>query len=452
MSLDVWQGAEQEFASGLRPISLFHALEKRGVYIHRAKDNIPRAHLKNGGVCYVHSNLFEVCTPECRNAFEVVAYDKASEAYARLASWAHDEQTGEQIHIYKVNLASDPKGEVEHTTVGAHENYLMERSGYTGKDHLLVPYLVLRQLFCGIGGFIDGSYMISPRTIFPQKIYSEVSTDYPIISLRDEAHASDRFFRVHIVYGEGARSEYVTFLKHSITSYILQAIQKEHIKEVPELLDPIATGQEISKCLNGDWIIELTSGKKERAIDYLNTNYLEGIEKVFDAGAPSDHDLFALKEFKWVLSKLDEGLFEALASSIEWVTKLVFIEESFTDHFSIEEGLNEASAKRAAANQYTAVTDPFFDELSDSLSLRRIVSDDDIEHAFQEPPSRSRGYLRVVLAKHFRDSIDTMSWSYIKLKKRRSTLNFPFEILDGWTQEAVPMFIAEIESQIRSDT
>jgi proteasome accessory factor A len=452
MSLDVWQGAEQEFASGLRPISLFNALEKQSVYIHRAKDNIPRAHLKNGGVCYVHSNLFEVCTPECRNAFELVAYDKASEAYARLASWAHLEQTGEQIHIYKVNLASDPKGEAKHTTVGAHENYLIERRGYSGKDHLLVPYLVLRQLFCGIGGFVDGLYMISPRTIFPRNIYSEISTDYPIISLRDEAHASEKFFRVHIVYGEGARSEYVTFLKHSITSYILQAIQKGQIKKVPELSDPIAAGPEISKCLDGDWSVKLTSGKKVRAIDYLNSNYLEGIDKVFADGAPSDHDLFALKEFKWVLSKLDEGLFEALVSSIEWVTKLVFIEESFTDHFSIEEGLDEASAKRAAANQYTAVTDPFFNELSESLSLRRIISDKEIESAFLEPPSGSRGYLRVVLAEHFRDSIDTMSWSYIKLKKRRSTLNFPFEILDGWTQEAVPKFIAEIESQVGSDT
>jgi proteasome accessory factor A len=278
MSLDVWQGAEQEFAAGTRPVGLFEALGERGVYVYRPEGNIPRAFLMNGGSCYIHSNLFEVCTSECHNAHELVAYDKASEAYARLASWAFRERTGEQVHLYKTNIASDPKGEVEHTTVGAHENYLIERKGYTGKEHLMVPYLILRQLFCGVGGYIDGSYMIFPRAFFPKMVYSEVSSDYPIISLRDESHASEAFTRVHVVFGEGARNEYTTFLKHSITSYVLQAIQKDYIKRAPELSDPIVAGLEISKNLDGDWRVRLKDGKKVPALDYLNSYYLEGVE------------------------------------------------------------------------------------------------------------------------------------------------------------------------------
>ena len=75
MSLGMWQGAEQEFAAGPQPVGLFEALGGRGVFVFRPVENIPRAHLRNGGICYVHSNLFEVCTPECRDALELVAYD-----------------------------------------------------------------------------------------------------------------------------------------------------------------------------------------------------------------------------------------------------------------------------------------------------------------------------------------------------------------------------------------
>ncbi len=448
MSLDVWQGAEQEFAAGPRPVTLFKALGEQGVYVYKPEGNVPRAFLRNGGACYIHSNLFEVCTSECHNAYELVAYEKASEAYARLASWAYREMTGEQIHLYKTSIASDPKGEVEHTTVGAHENYLIEREGYAGKEHLMVPYLILRQLFCGVGGYVDGSYMILPRAIFPKMVYSEVSSDYPIISLRDEPHAGEAFTRVHVVFGEGARNEYTTFLKHSITSYVLQAIQEGHIKEVPELADPIVAGQEISKHLEGDWSVRLAGGEKVAALDYLNSYYLEGVEKVFADKETSDHDLFALKEFKWVLGKLGEGLFEDLDTSVEWATKLVHIEEGFGEHFEVEERLDEASAKEAAAFQYTAVTDPLFDELADAIGLRRVVSDEDVETAFLKPPSGSRGSLRVALAERFGDSIETLSWSYVKFRRERSTLNFQFKGLDGWTKEEVSNFIAEVASQM----
>jgi hypothetical protein len=448
MSLDVWQGAEQEFAAGPRPVSLFQALGERGVYVYRPRDNIPRAYLRNGGACYIHSNLFEVCTPECHDAHELVAYDKASEAYARLASWAHRERTGEQVHIYKTNIASDPKGEAEHTTVGAHENYLIEREGYTGRERLMVPYLILRQPFCGVGGYVDGSFMISPRAIFPKLVYSEVSSDYPIVSLRDEPHASEAFTRAHVVFGEGARSEYTTFLKHSITSYVLQAIQKGYINEVPKLSDPIAAGPEISRRLDGDWTVILASGEKVAALDYLNAHYLEGVERVFADGEASDRDLFALNEFKWVLGKLGEGLFEDLDTSIEWATKLVHIEEGFGERFEVEEGLDESSAKEAAAFQYTAVTDPLFDEIADAIGLKRVVSDEDVENAFLRPPSRSRGSLRVALAERFGDTIETLSWSYVKLRRGRSTVNFPFEGLDGWTRDEISSLLAEMTSQV----
>ena len=103
-------------------MELFEALSDTGVFSFKQGDGIPRAFLRNGGLCYIHSNLFELCTPECRNPLELMAYDKACEAYARLASWTIEKKTGKRVHIYKTNIASDPKGEVPYTTVGSHEN------------------------------------------------------------------------------------------------------------------------------------------------------------------------------------------------------------------------------------------------------------------------------------------------------------------------------------------
>ena len=121
----MWQGAEQEYATGSHSMELFEALGETGVFSFKQDDGIPRAFLWNGGLCYIHSNLFELCTPECRNPLEIVAYDKACEAYARLASWRIEEKTGKQIHVYKTNIALDPKGPDQYTTVGCHENYLV---------------------------------------------------------------------------------------------------------------------------------------------------------------------------------------------------------------------------------------------------------------------------------------------------------------------------------------
>lgn len=447
MSLDLWQGAEQEYASGSRPVELFEALGRKGVYVFKPDDGVPRAFLRNGGLCYVHSNLFEACTPECRNPLELVAYDKACEAYARLASWAHEEETGQRVHLYKTNMASDPKKEQRYTTVGSHENYLVERSSYLKGQSLLVPYLILRQVFCGAGGLVDGVYMVSPRAIFPKKVYSEVSTDYPIVSTRDEPHAGEGYMRAHIVNGEGARSELTTFLKHGVTGYVLKALEAGYLTHVPEILDPIESNKAMSINLEGDWEVPLADGGRMGATDFLNAHYLEAVEKVFAEAEPGDHDLEALRMFKWVLGKLDMGLIEGLETSVEWVIKKRLIEDGLYE-FELEEGLGPEAAREAALFQYTAVTDPLYEELVERRGLKTVVSEDDVERAFREPPFESRGRLRVALAERLKDHVKTISWSHLKLRPEVYYPAFEFNSLEGWTSEEIERKIAEIEARL----
>ena len=444
LTLDMWQGAEQEFASGSIPMELFEALGDTGVFVFKPDDGIPRAFLRNGGLCYIHSNLFEVCTPECRNPFEVVAYDKACEAYARLASWTYEEETGRRIHFYKTNIALDPKGVVPYTTVGSHENYLVERSSYIENQQLLVPYMILRQVFVGAGGYVNGRYLLSPRTMFPKALFSETSTDYPILSTRDESHTEEHYARAHIVNGEGARSEYTTFLKHSVTSYVLRAIEEGYLSWVPEIDQPLESNKEIALNLGGDWTVPLKNGETIGVTDYLNTYYLGQVEELFSDNSTSDEDRLALREFKWVLGKLDDGLIESLDGSIEWVIKKSLAENVHDYQFEAE--FNEETARIALLNQYMAVTDPLYDELVEEEKIRTIVSEEAVENAFLEAPTMSRGALRVKLAKEFKDSIKTMSWAYLKLKPSIRYEPFEFNDLGGWTDEKVQKMVDMIGS------
>ena len=442
----MWQGAEQEFATGSLPIELFDALGSKGVFVHKPDDGIPRAFLRNGGLCYIHSNLFEVCTPECRTPMEVVAYDKACEAYARLASWSFEERTGQRIHFYKTNLARDPKGEVPYTTVGSHENYLVERSSYLDNLDLLIPYMILRQVFVGAGGYVDGKYMVSPRTIFPKKIFSETSTDYPILSTRDESHAGEKYTRAHIVNGEGARSDYTTFLKHGVTTYVLKAIEMGYLESVPEIAEPINSNREISLNLEGDWTIPLKAGGEMGVIDYINAYYLDPIERLFYAEASSEEDRRALSEVKWVLDKLEQGLIESLDTSIEWVIKKKLAEN--VGAYNLEGGMKKGEARTTLLNQYMAVTDPLFDELVEERKVKALISEKVVEKSFLNPPVDSRGVLRVALAGEFRDSIKSISWAYIKLQPKIRYQPIEFNELDGWTAKKVNGVLDQVRSYL----
>jgi hypothetical protein len=182
-------------------------------------------------------------------------------------------------------------------------------------------------------------------------------------------------------------------------------------------------------------------------VEYLNTYYVDGIESLIDESGSED-SREALGELKWVLGKLGDGFIGDLDGSVEWVIKKTLIEDGYHDNFQHEEGLDEVAAKEAAAFQYTAVTDPLFEGLTEKHGLRTIVTEAEVERAFLEPPVDSRGRLRVALARHLGGSLETLSWSYLKYREDRKRLTYPFESLDGWDEESILRATEELDSRI----
>jgi hypothetical protein len=155
----------------------------------------------------------------------------------------------------------------------------------------------------------------------------------------------------------------------------------------------------------------------------------------------------ALREIKWVLGKLDQGLIESLDTSIEWVIKQKLAENGL-DAYNVEGGMGEGEARTALLNQYMSVTDPLLDELVDEGKVKSVVSEESVEKAFLEPPVDSRGVLRVALAREFRDSIKSISWAYIKLLPKIRYQPIEFNELDGWTPEKVKELLDQVRSYI----
>jgi hypothetical protein len=177
--LSRWQGLEHEFRVGLSSESpglyryarfyhvdeVIHALEGYTFFddataicskMRRRNDGF----LRNGSRIYICTGgHLEIATPECRNAFDVLKYDKAAEVYMQIGVEIANERYSEKlkrrkrsstyIQCWKANVEIDKR-----YSRGTHESYMVERKNFIGREHLLIPFLVLRKIFFGAGGYV----------------------------------------------------------------------------------------------------------------------------------------------------------------------------------------------------------------------------------------------------------------------------------------------------------
>ncbi|MFQ6071344.1 MAG: proteasome accessory factor PafA2 family protein [Methanosarcinales archaeon] len=420
-NLNRWQGIEHEFRVGYPYAKeIIHSLQEYNFFpdfpaFCSSKSWRYDGFLRNGSRIYICTgDHLEISTPECRNAFEVLKYDKAAEFYAQLGAELASQNLknsfrGQAVQCWKANVEIDSR-----YSRGTHESYTIARNKYKGKERLLIPYLVLRKLFTGAGGYIGNHYVISPRAMVSKRVLVEPHYYWPILSTRDEPLTTRDKFRIHITSGEGLRSEVTRLLNNGITSYIISAIESEKLKKVPMLYDPLQTFKNLSRNTVGDWIVKLYNEKKIGAIDYLNTYYLPVIEELFEERETDYWDLYILKTYKKVMKKLDEGLIESpyVRRRIEWVMKYWAIENEIDD---FEYDGVEVDKKIAASFDFTNVCDyDLYEKIADKIRVERLLSERDIGEAMLYPPKNSRAELRTRLSEDFPNSI--IGWNKITIK------------------------------------
>ena len=459
VDLSRWQGLEHEYRIGISSESpglyryarfyhvdeVIHALENYTFFdgtnaicskLRRRNDGF----LRNGSRIYICTGgHLEIATPECRNAFDALKYDKAAELYMQIgvenANERYRKKQGKKgigstsIQCWKANVEIDKR-----YGRGTHESYIIERKKFVGKENLLIPFLILRKIFFGAGGFIAEKgglrYVISPKAMVSKRVLTESPSQWPILSTRDEPLSTKDKYRVHITSGEGVRSEVTRLLNNALTSYVIDAIEVGKISHIEDIWNPLQTFKDISMNTEGDWRIKLMNGKTELAIDYINCYYLNAIEELFEERETSYWDKYVLDTFKRLCDKFKQGLLEDpyVLRRLEWVTKLWVIRNEIADfeYEYISKGrfdyrsiymMDEYMEKEVAASfDFTNLCDfDLYEQIADKIGVERILTEEDIGEALLFPPKNSRAELRVRLALEFENS--ALSWNKITIKR-----------------------------------
>ena len=454
-----WQGLEHEFRVGLSSESpglyryarfyhvdeIIQALEQYTFFdtataicskLRRRNDGF----LRNGSRIYICTGgHLEIATPECRDAFDVLKYDKAAELYMQLGVEKANEKYQEKlkkrrrpfayIQCWKANVEIDKR-----YSRGTHESYIVERKKFVGKEHLFIPFLVLRKIFFGAGGYVADKeqvkYVLSPKAMVARRVFTESPSQWPILSTRDDPLSTKDTYRVHVTSGEGVRSEVTRLLCNAITSYVIDAIESGKITHVDEICNPLLTFKEISENTDGEWRIKLMNGRTELAIDYLTSHYLGAIEELFEEREASYWDKYALDTFKRLCTKFNQGLLEDpyVYRRIEWVMKLWAIKSELNDfeYCYIPKGkfdyrnmylMDERMEREIAASfAFTNLCDyDLYECIADKLGVERLLTEEDMGDALLFPPEDSRAELRVRLAAEFKNA--TLSWNKITINR-----------------------------------
>jgi proteasome accessory factor A len=394
--------------------------------------------LENGARLYLDVGSHpEYATPECDTVRSVVTHDKAGERILEsLVEQAeqrlHEEGIAGQIFLFKNN--TDSAG----NSYGSHENYLVARFGEFQKlADTLIPFLVTRQIFSGAGKVLatprGAVYSISQRAEHIWEGLSSATTrSRPIINSRDEPHAdAERFRRLHVIVGDSNMSEYAVWLKVATADLVLRMIEAGTVMRDLTLDNPIRAIREISHDMTCRRRVKLAGGREMSALE-MQQAYFERVSQFIEHSGSDPETDRVLAEWGRVLQTLADDPLK-LTRECDWVAKYHLIED-----FRRRHDLPLTHPRVAMLDlQYHDVNRDrgLYYLLERRGRVDRIVTDDEIERARDEPPQTTRARLRGAFireAKRKRRDF-TVDWVHLKLNdqaQRTVLCKDPFRATD----------------------
>jgi proteasome accessory factor A len=371
--------------------------------------------LRNGARLYNDHAHPEYSTPECATLKEMVAHDKAGERILEECARIIAEQTGRAVRLYKNN--TDFRGH----SYGCHDNYLVPRRIPWERLVMgMTPFLVTRQIFAGAGkvgwecedSALPGGYQISQRADFFTELVSiDTMNRRPLINSRDEPHADlEQWRRFHVILGDANLSEFATWLKIGTTALMLEALARDDLPETLQLADPLRAHRSISRDAAFKWPVETEAGKRLSAVD-LQGQLADWVEPRVDKAHAEKHALFtAWRQTLEVLGR--EPL--AAADRLDWAAKYVLL-----DRFREAEGLPWSAPWLQSLDLEYHLLDRehgLYFALEQSGRMHRILTEEDILHAVNQPPASTRAYLRGKCVQKFSRSLRAAHWDHLALE------------------------------------
>lgn len=423
--------------------------------------------LLNGGRLYVDAvgSHEEYATPECINWKDVVAFDRAGRII--LQELLDDLELADDVSFY-ANSVDHFGGH----TFGCHENYLVDisASAFRGSLSQLMPFLVTRQIFAGVGRVgghklnrhdfrrnimnvgeydvdtmwvadfygveIDDSvdFQLSQRADhIVNTVSSRVRFNRAIINpKRDSYYDYSDLHRLHVLFGEPNMSEYAMWLKIATTCIALDLLDLKVMPNLVRLEDPLRALKSVSRDQSYKWIIKRADGKTISAVD-LQRVYL-GAAQQFLKGKDEQTDE-VLVHWEEVLDALEDDPMQ-LADRLDWVVKKQMLE-----HYMASENvswgddvLHSLDLEYHNVNPRTSL----YSGLEELGAMRRVCSDDQLHEAISIPPQDTRARGRAIVIKELierkwgRYLID---WDWVRIDKdRHLELRNPFHTYEAEAQ------------------
>ncbi|HVF09456.1 MAG TPA: proteasome accessory factor PafA2 family protein [Abditibacteriaceae bacterium] len=428
--------------------------------------------LLNGGRLYVDAvgSHEEYATPECVTWTDAVAYDRAGRVI--LQALLDDLGLSEDVAFY-ANSVDHFGGH----TFGCHENYLVDISAaaFRGSLALLLPFLVTRQIFSGVGragghklnrhdfrrnimsvGEHDVDTMwvadfygveIDPHIDFQlsqradhivNTVSSRVRFNRAIINpKRDSYYDYSDLHRLHVLFGEPNMNEYATWLKVATTCLVLDLIDIGVVPHEVRLEDPLGALKSVSRDQSMKWLVGTADGQSIGAID-LQRLYLAASQRHL-SGKDEQTD-WALREWEAVLDGLERDPMQ-LGDRLDWVAKKQMLLE-FMDSENIDwqdDVLHSLDLEYHNVNPRAGL----YYALEEMGAQRRVCTTEQIEEYTRTPPQNTRAKGRAAVIKQLigrkwgRYLID---WDWVRVDKdRHLELRNPFHTYEAeaeaFTQE-----------------
>ncbi len=402
--------------------------------------------LENGARLYLDVGSHpEYATPECDSLLDLVAHDKAGERIlenlvASAEQRLREEGIRGEVYLFKNN--TDSAG----NSYGCHENYLVEREGDFAKvTDVLIPFLVSRQIYAGAGKVLQTArgamFCIAQRAEHIWEGVSSATTrSRPIINTRDEPHAdAERFRRLHVIVGDSNMSEYATYLKCGTTSIILKMLEEDGAPWRDLTLEnPIRAIREISHDITCRRRVRLANGRELSAFE-IQSEYLTRALKFAKRRGLPDQEQRALDMWQHVMSTIERDPLE-LRTEVDWVIKHHLVEAYRAKH------------DLALAHPRVALVDLAYHDVTRSRSLyykmadrglvERLVDDEAIEFAVDNPPQTTRARLRGAFIKRAKERKRdyTVDWVHLKLNdqaQRTVLCKDPFKSRDDRVERLI---------------
>lgn len=378
--------------------------------------------LVNGGRLYVDGAHPEYSTPECTNAREVVAFERAGERVMADSLRALAKARGaEKFVLYKNN--SDGKG----NSYGYHENYLVARSvSFDRLVQVLVPFFVTRQIFAGAGKVgaenqtTAAEYQISQRADFFECLVDlNTMVKRPIVNTRDEPHADPaKYRRLHVIVGDANMCELSTYLKVGTLAIVVEMIEAGVDFPKLDLDEPVRAIKEVSRDLSLRGSLKLADGRSTSAIA-IQRAYLRAAQDFFACHELAQVTKDVLVRWEEVLDKLERDP-ALLARELDWVAKRQMI-QSYMDR----KGCGWSDPRVLLLDlQYHDVRPEkgLYYTLERSNLVDRLLQDSEIDRAERNAPAGTRAFFRGSCLKKFPRQVYAASWTSVLFDVGNTTI------------------------------